>query len=367
VDAKCTYPDLYTGDDDTEESPSNYTIDVVGGNTIQFSHALNNNMLSADFDFTPFTTTFTIQHKDNPSYKKEITIIQYPAIYGVAKANTDYGNGGNANGDNGFVWVNGYQGSNNGNNRDFFGTANGRSNTSADPNMYVFTITTTEGTNYIIGDPRETTITYDAGDARWNNGPAIYDGTTNRELKYYYGTMVASPKYTNANNQTGTIYADDKAAEAAEPTINMIAPKFRLASGYAVLGTGADEVQVLENLKKRCASYQEDGYPAGRWRLPTRAEFQFIMTQIALKNLPTVYLSGTEYWCAHGTGTPQNTGTIKMDYIGYDGSGHSVRCVYDEWYWENSETYRLGTKNADGTFTPSDIFTWGDMPRSEFK
>ena len=111
--------------------------------------------------------------------------------------------------------------------------------------------------------------------------------------------------------------------------------QFRLASGYAVLHSQAAEARTLENLKKRCASYQEDGYPAGRWRLPTRAEFQFIMTQIALGNLPTVYISGTEYWCAHGTGTPQANGTIRMDYIGYDGSGHSVRCVYDEWYWDS--------------------------------
>ena len=364
VSVSCKYPNLKTGKDVTE-SASSYSIDIENGNTIKLTHALNNNMLSEDFDFTPFTFVFTIQHIDDPTYKKEITVVQYPAIYGVAKPNTDYGNGGNANGDNGFVWVNGYQGSNNGNNKDFFGTANGRSNTSADPNMFVFTVTTTEGTNYIIGDPREQEYTYDADVARWSSSPAIYDGRANRELKYYYGTAVASPKYTNANGQTGTIYANDAAAQAAEPNINMIAPKFRLASGYAVLGIGDTEVQTLENLKKRCASYQEDGYPAGRWRLPTLAEFQFIMTQIELGNLPTVYLDNTAYWCAYGVGTPNN-GVINMRYIGYDSSGHSVRCVYDEWYWENSKTYRLGTQNADGSFTPSDTFTWGDMPRDQF-
>ena len=374
VSVTCKYPNLKTGNDVTE-SASNYSVNIQNGNEIVFSHALNNNMLSEDFDFTPYTIIFTIRHKDDTDFKKEITIIQYPAIYAEAQPNTDYGNGGGnqggasgqggaANSDNGFVWVNGYQGDDNGN-KDFFGTANGRSNTSADPNMYVFTVTTTEGTNYIIGDPREQEYTYDDGDARWSSSPAIYDGRANRELKYYYGTAVANTKYTNANNQTGTIYANDAAAEAGEPNINMIAPKFRLASGYAVLGTGATEVRTLENLKKRCASYQEDGYPAGRWRLPTRAEFQFIMTQIELENLPTVYLDNTAYWCAYGVGTPNN-GVINMRYIGYDSSGHSVRCVYDEWYWENSETYRLGTQNADGSFTPSDTFTWGDMPRDQF-
>lgn len=375
VDISCKYHDLNTGND-VDESESQYSISNENGNTIRLTHTLNNNMLSKDFDFTKFTFVFTIQHSDNPDYKKEITVDQYPAIYAEAEENTDYDNGGSdsggasgdggaANSDNGFVWVNGYQGSDY-DDKDFFGSANGRSNESADPNMYVFTITTTEGTNYIIGDPREQEITYDADDAKWSSSPAIYDGNANRELKYYYGTEVASPKYTNANANTGVIYANDAAAEAAEPTINMIAPKFRLASGYAVLGTSSSTVRTLENLKKRCASYQEDGYPAGRWRLPTRAEFQFIMTQIDLNNLPQVYLEDKTYWCAHGMGSPKN-GVIEMDYVGYDSSGHSVRCVYDEWYWENSETYRLGTENADGTFTPSDTFTWGDMPRSEFR
>ena len=375
VSVSCKYPNLKTGNDETE-SASSYSIDIENGNTIKLTHELNNNMLSEDFDFTPFTFVFTIQHIGDPTFKKEITVVQYPAIYAEAQQNTDYANGGRDSGgsngsggaenyDNGFVWVNGYQASNNGNNKDFFGSANGRSNTSADPNMFVFTVTTTEGTNYIIGDPRDLDYTYNQNSARWSSSPAIYDNAANRELKYYYGTAVANPKYTDANGQTGTIYANDAEAEAAEPTINMIAPKFRLASGYAVLSTGSSTVQTLENLKKRCASYQEDGYPAGRWRLPTRAEFQFVMTQIELENLPEVYLENTEYWCAHGTGTPSN-GVIVMDYIGYDSSGHSVRCVYDEWYWENSETYRLGTQNADGSFTPSDTFTWGDMPRDQF-
>ena len=367
VGVSCEYPNLKTGDD-VPESASNYSIDIENGNTIKLTHELNNNMLSDDFDFTPFTFEFTIQHISDPTYKKEITVVQYPAIYAVAKPNTDYGNGGERNGDNGFVWVNGYQGYTDRytrpNNVDFFCSAPGLANEDADPNMFVFTVTTTEGTNYIIGDPRDMDYTYNQNSARWSTSAAIYDGDVNRELNYYYGTSVASAKYTNANNNTGVIYANDSAAEAAEPTINMIAPKFRLASGYAVLHNYT-ESQTLENLKKRCASYQEDGYPAGRWRLPTRAEFQFIMTQIELENLPTVYLDNTPYWCAHGLGTPNN-GVVNMSYIAYSSTGRSVRCVYDEWYWENSKTYRLGTQNADGSFTPSDTFTWGDMPRDQF-
>ena len=365
VSVSCKYPNLKTGNKDTEDA-SNYSIAIENGNIINLTHGLNNNMLSDDFDFTPFTFVFTIRHKDNHTYTKEITVVQYPAIYGVAQANsnwkgTSYSNTQN-NDQNGYMYVNGYQGytgDSRPNNVDFFLSAGGLYNNTS-PNMYVFTVTTTEGTNYVIGDPRDTEYTYDAGDARWSSSPAIYNGNANRELNYYYGTHIADARYTNATNQTGAIYASDAAAEAAEPTINMIAPKFRLASGYSVLYTNTTSM-TMENLKKRCASYQEDGYPAGRWRMPTRAEFQFIMTQVNKENLPELYYSGNSYWCAHGIGTPQDDGSITMSYRGYAtaNNGYSVRCVYDEWYWENSETYRLPEEDKD-------TFTWGDMPRNEF-
>ena len=365
IDAECSYPNYaQKNSDPTIRYVNNYTLDIVDGNKIQFSHALNNDMLDRNFDFTPYTIKFTIQHKDDDSFKKEIIITQYPAIYVEPHFNTDYRNTSGQ----GYVWVNGYNGSTssstaNSNGLDYFAGAQGNRQ-GADTRMFVFTITTTQGTNLIIGDPREQNITYDEGDARWANREAIYDGGSNRELKYYYGTEVASQRYSA--QETGTIYADDKAAEAAEPTINMVAPKFRLASGYGTV-TETTNANNLEMMKRRCASYQEDGYPAGRWRLPTKAEFQFILTQINYENLPQVYLSTYSYWCAHGLGSPDNNGLVQMQYVGRVTSGQTfVRCVYDEWYWENSETYRLGTTNADGTFTPSNTFTWGDMPRDQF-
>ena len=361
VNVSCTYPNLVTERDVNEEA-ANYSVAIENGKAITFTHSLNNDMFSEDFDFTPFTTTFTIRHKDDHDFQKEITIVQYPAIYAVGQRNSDTNSTGHGN-----VWVNGYNDDDTSPNagQDFFGGANGNRQ-GAYPSMYVFTITTTEGTDFIIGDPRDMEYTYEADDADWYVGDALYDGTSDRELKYYYGTAVASERYSST--QTGSIYASDEAAEAAEPTINMVAPKFRLASGYGTVTqtTGANS---LETMKKRCASYQEDGYPAGRWRLPTRAEFQFILTQINLGNLPGVYLENYDYWCAHGLGEPEN-GVVVMNYISNSqGGGYSsitpVRCVYDEWYWENSETYRLGV-DANGTYRPFNTFTWGDMPRDQF-
>lgn len=366
INVSCKYPN-YTSNPPTVNTvdTSQYSI-VIENGKIKFTHAINNDFLSRDLDFTPFTVKFTIQHKDDSAFYREITIIQYPAIYVEGFDNTDNTNGGGNNDDYGFVWVNGYQGSSASSGVDTFCGSTGLSQSTADRRMFVFTITTTEGTDYIIGDPRDIEYTYTDASANWYTGPALYDGTSRRELKYYYGTTVANSKYTNATNSTGTIYANNVEASTAEPTFNMIAPKFRLASGYGAVSNPTTGANTLETLKKRCASYQEDGYPAGRWRLPTRAEFEFIFTQITYGNLPKVFVENTSYWCAHGLGTPSN-GQVTMKYIGYNSSAAYTRCVYDEWYWENSESYRLGTENANGSFTPSDIFTWGDMPRSEFK
>ena len=217
----------------------------------------------------------------------------------------------------------------------------------------------------MIGDPRDMDITFSAGDAVWRSARQIVNGTTistQRELMYYYGTDVTSDLYTTySRNQNGArIYNSDAAATAAERTINMVAPKFMLASGYALMNTNTTTVnRPWENLMKRCASYQEDGYPAGRWRLPTRAEFQLIMSQVDKGTLPQIYHENTPYWCAHGVGTPvegSNSGEITMKYIGYDSSrGNSTRCVYDLWYWGEHD------KMDPGTTT----FTWGDVPRSD--
>jgi hypothetical protein len=139
-------------------------------------------------------------------------------------------------------------------------------------------------------------------------------------------------------------------------TENMIAPKFRMASGYAVLYTSAEATKYIEGMKKRCASYQEDGYPAGRWRLPTKAEFEFIFSQVRAKKLPEIYDGGNNYWCAHGIGHCENGGTVTLTYATTSSSGLSVRCVYDDWYWGSEPVL---TTDAD-----KKTFTWGDIPRS---
>lgn len=343
VYVKVTKRDIKNGGDIPVTSGYDLKID---GSNIVYTKVLDNNYISPTFDFVPYTVTLTIQHKDDPNFTETITITQYPAIYGLDKKNSDYSNDDNINGDKN-VWVNGYgRVSSKPNNwkYDYFascpGMYSGENSSNYSPNMYVFTVTTLEGTPYIIGDPRTAGIDYDIVNAtpKYNNqaNSTWYKAKdlngTERGLKYYYPTS------------------------GADSTKNMIAPKFRIASSYGVLHTSATASMSLDGMRKRCASYQEDGYPAGRWRLPTEAEFKFILSQVDKKSLPNIYVPNTPYWCAHGVGIPQGEGKVEMKYVQQYGNdeGCSTRCVYDEWYW-GSEPALTGTAKS--------TFTWGDEPR----
>ena len=59
-----------------------------------------------------------------------------------------------------------------------------------------------------------------------------------------------------------------------------------------------------------------------------------------------------DYWCAHGVAYPQRNGTVKLESI--DNSTHSVRCVYDDWYWGSDPVITSANRSP---------FTWGDQPR----
>lgn len=295
--------------------------------TITLSHTLVNDNNSNAFDYAAYTITAKIYHTDNTSFSETITFTQYPAMYVEAYLNSDYKNDSNNNNDNahdGYVWVN--NGSNLG------GVHGLGSATNANPNMYTITTTAFADCTYSIGDPR--TTDYDNLN-NWGNGsasaPALYDNAQNRRLKYYYST------------------------DNSDATENMIAPKFRIASSY-----GVTTDQSYDNMKRRCASYQEDGYPAGRWRMPTKAELEYIVLLSAKGVIPKLFNDDQDnptgdYWCAHGVAYPLRSGGVRL--VEGTSGDHAVRCVYDDWYWGSE---RVKSTNAN-TLT---AFTWGDQPRN---
>ena len=290
-----------------------------------------------DHDYVSYTIVVKVS---NGFYEEEITFIQYPEVYVTAYPNSDYEgdttgwNEEDYENDNnnylGGLYINGKQFGDS--NNSYYGYAyylGAASN--ENPNMYVITTTAlSDGSTFLIGDPRKTDydLILDNGNNWSTTATAIYDGTNNRKLKYYYPT----------NNSS--------------ETENVIAPKFRIASSY-----GVAQGQSYDNMRRRCASYQEDGYPAGRWRMPTKAEMEYVVRLSAQGKIPKLFNDEKDnptgdYWCAHGVAYPLSTGTVNL--VADDGSAHSVRCVYDDWYWGSEPAVTSANRSP---------FTWGDQPR----
>ena len=273
-----------------------------------------------DYDFTPYhitllvTMSYTDGNGQTKTMTEEIKVIQYPAMYIDDYKNSGTGsNNPSSDADYGYVWVNGV--------RNQYGSVHGLTASNKNPNMYVITTTALPmNSDYIIGDPRVEAIDNNLGDN--NNNWSIT--AQNRKLLYYYPT------------------------DNTDKTRNMVAPKFRIASSYGVTNSKS-----YNEMRKRCASYQEDGYPAGRWRMPTHAELEYIVKLSAEGKIPKLFNDDQDsttgdYFCAHGVSYPKRAGTVTT--LALDNEKHAVRCVYDEWYWTNT--------------CQKTTFTWGDAQRT---
>lgn len=373
-------------------------VTTTTGAHISFNHPLNNDTSTSDYDVSPYIITFTLRHKDDHSYAKTVTIEQRPAIMIDMETNSDTGktNHGNAfvNGAGGahdpwyYTWgsnakgyyvaegVSGIYDANTYNRyRDdynwkylefYLGSAPGVGS-SSNNNYNMIIIETTvlpSDSDYMLGDPRKYSKdnlnntdwpanASTAAASAWSRSATSIQGG-NRYLTHYYPTNPDS----EANN--------------------FIAPKFRIASSW-----GATQPMSYSDAFRRCASYQEDGYPAGRWRVPTVAEIQYIaklnsdgkITRLlGASNTTSGNGESTNYWCNSGYMVVYNGQNSDWASNGYkipspeigtdnsdattDGSNYYVRCVYDDWYWE-------GMKSGDTDLSKVDVdtFTWGDIAR----
>lgn len=322
---------------------------------LSVTHILQNNKDLDNFDYVPYTIYVNIHHDNDFSttFNEDVKFIQYPAMYITAYQNPDFKDDSDDNKHKGYMFVNGYTGDDsrtsypngyktvNSVRVQCLGSANGLTGSNKNPNSYLLTISSFSDPNgtYVIGDPRTSEIDTSLRDATFNtNGSSktiwvsatALDGTT-RTLMYPYPTR------------------------ATADTKNMIAPQIRVASSYSVLSH--DFVTQKEIARRRCASYQEAGYPAGRWRLPTKAEAEYMVKLSAEGLIPALFTSEASYWCAHGYFIPYNESTDNHQagdvvYTESDtNGGASVRCVYDVWYW------------GDGRISNISTFTWGDQPR----
>ena len=329
-------------------------LDSEGGAHIKFLHPLDNDLNGTTYDVSEYDITFRLRQISNTDYYKDITIKQSPAIKIDLERNTATTSPYNAYVNNGTV---------SGNTPTWnLGSVPG-SGTSSNNNYNMVIIKTSvlpPDSEYMLGDPRTSyidnlnfsrttstgwwpTTTYtdewptvngierDDPEDRWSAERPSVQGAT-RRLSFYHPV----------NN--------------GPEANNIIAPEFRIASSR-----GATQPMTYANAFRRCASYQEFGYPAGRWRLPTVAEVMYIAKLNADEKIERLLGGGsdgtTDYWCNSGYVTVNNTTTDppEMNYSTPSGTKY-VRCVYDDWYWNG-----IKYNGNDASTVTKNSFTWGDM------
>lgn len=201
---------------------------------------------------------------------------------------------------------------------------------------------------YVVGDPRQRYVeNFDLDD---DDDEYTYDGKT------WKWTTPARYVYSDETNHTLTHYYP---TASSGNSFQVIAPKFRIVS----FNNASQKTTTPQGAAMRCASLQEDGFPAGRWRLPTIAEVQYVIgLQMQGVIQPIFYSTSSMYATALYTTADRDkivtlsVGDNNKLIWNTPNEKISVRCVYDEWYW-GSEREAI---DDGGTGGNKYLFTWGD-------
>lgn len=368
--------------------------------------------------------------KNDGLYEETIYLTQYPAIY--VEEDHDYGNitpnysGQPANG-NEYVLVNtnttyypyiyypvfgwrysgqpyeiGGQGA--------FGVTNSVpqfSATNMNPNMYVIhtsRLSKEDEDIYVIGDPRSLTSninlsTESFSDPLKRTAWGRWELTTS-QYTVWNEAATSAPSWNGGvrgGDKTLAYYypTDETPAEKSGSKVTFLAPVIRVASSFGKI-QGLNKMEA----RRRCAVYQEAGRPAGRWRLPTKAEIKYITDMSSDEKIPILfglangsafYWSSTglvlvdkqanDRWIVYDDPSTRYPGTFFDDIdkdnlviIDTDRSGNatvngilgtaSVRCVYDDWYWlKDDGTEDVVTPEVSkGNEQPDDEY-WGKVSK----
>lgn len=276
-------------------------------------------------------------HDDDEILTENVKIVIYPAIFIVGDESTLYS-----------VFVNGnYRQTASKDNYTFIddeqvGKAVGTDGNSPMKYMTIISISAFSKDNtfvysdddekeYIIGDPRvrshnllgvegEDTTEPSRNADGWIKATDVKGEV--RNLQYYYPTSTES--------------------------YQVIAPKFRIASKLGGYSECSQKGAAL-----RCASYQEDGLPAGRWRLPTTAEILFIVELQKQGKIKALFYGGNTYSSATDKIKVNNDNSYEWNNAA---TKPSVRCVYDDWFWGSEREAIENTTIDAGGYQ----FTWGD-------
>ncbi len=338
------WDDFSTGNHETEPNTPSVAI-ATDGDYIHISNTLKYDFSSGDYDVSPYTFTIVLQLASDGTgqYDKTLVVTQYPPLY---ITNTDTSNDDDSSSN---MYVNGY----------YTNSGSERAWDSVGP-----TTTGTIGSTHYDHYLGSVNANSDAMDGTNNVNPNIYSVTTTI-LKFApvldgqpFETVLGDPRAAATNEYsgilTGSISGDDLTnyRPTNDNMPNVISPKFISASSY-----GKTYAVSYEGARKRCAAYQEYGYPAGRWRLPTQAEILFLQKLNSDGKIPTLFNPSTTngYWAAgqllylktsggadrfldmSGATNSASGETVQTVQGGTNYNGY-VRCVYDTWYWGDAHS-----------------------------
>ena len=291
-----------------------------GTSHLTINHSMDNrlkinNSKNEAFDMSPYEYRVTLHLEEageDTAFDRTITITQYPSMYVTSKKS------------NGVVWVNAYTYGRRADGTSM-STFNDSNNVSA---SYAYDSRGTNNNSYQIGSvSNETALSTTANNNGYNMiiHPTILDPSLkmNDDTAYMLGDARVSTGGTMANITGPTRYKQTR-----NDIKGIVSPGFLIASSY-----GKTQPMSIDQARKRCASYQENGYPAGRWRIPSPGEIEYLVTLSNNGFIPSLFEG--DYWASNGNYFTSTNNTWNS------GGTHAVRCVYDVWYW-GEEPYEEG-------------------------
>lgn len=358
--------------------------------------------------YSPYIITIVLIHSDNKQKQEQKIIVKhYPALYIEGEVNTSINLTGVQGSFTSTYVVGEYDMTNSGVQMNFFGFARVNNNerfrtsglvgitlyyiynyntirdnpfgglegltkagaqdrTTGNPIMYTISATqlNMDWNKYHIADPRNNYSNTDLNDDRLFDEEKKWSDT--KSWTPVNARHIDKKPYVNTGNGSSQLeYYYPTNESLADEDMWTISPKFRIGSAFGAQYGGwgflADRSRKIsrKDARKRCASYTEYGYPAGRWRLPTLGELQVVMKLQAKGVIPDLFADGRVYFTAQGGYTFDKNGNPRVD----NADGY-VRCVYDDWYWKDAQGRPERLRTTKDMYNDGYVFIWGDRPKN---
>ena len=287
-------------------------VDIPAGTShLVVNHAMDNRLLiDADndgqvddkneaFDMSPYVFVVRL-HLDaageETKFDRTVTITQYPSMYVTSIKSS---------GSEGNVWVNNQTYSTN--------TANTNPPSSS----------VTNSSNQNIGSVSQQSSALSTENNNNGYNMIVHPTVLESSLNLVIGDA-RSAKGSSLSTISGL--TNYRATRTDVPSRKVVSPGFMIASSYGK----TSNVTNVDRAVDRCASYQENGYPAGRWRVPTEGEIEFLVQLSNNGFIPSLF-SG-RYWASSGR-FYNSTANPPAFQTNAGGNQVAVRCIYDTWYW----------------------------------